>query len=121
VLRLGVAFVFLGLLLPAAGVGSTASGLRGHVTLSPAGPVCIEGEACTKPARGVLLTFRRDGRVRASVRTTQDGTYRVLLRPGRYAVFAPGFRIGTGVTPPAVRVLADRVARVDLEIDTGIQ
>jgi len=45
----------------------------------------------------------------------------VLLPPGWYGVVAPGYRIGRGVTPPRVRVSSGGIARVDLEIDTGIQ
>lgn len=97
------------------------SGLRGLVTLYPATPVCIEDEPCSKPAADVMLQFRRGGRVAARVRTRADGSYRVMLAPGRYAVVAPQYRRGTGVTPRTVLVRKGRVARIDLEIDTGIQ
>lgn len=120
--RSAVLFVLLPLLTLAPTAGSTStSGVRGKVTLSPASPVCIEDEPCSKPARGVLLVFRRDGRVAARVLTTQEATYRVALAPGRYAVSAPAFRRGSGVTPPRVRVLRGTFVRVDLDIDTGIQ
>ena len=99
----------------------TTSGLRGKVTLYPARPVCAEDDPCTKPAPGALLVFKRDGRVAARVTTRQDATYRVLLAPGRYAVVAPRYRRGSGVTPATVRVFRGRIARVDLQIDTGIQ
>jgi hypothetical protein len=100
---------------------ATASGLRGKVTLYPARPVCVEDEPCSKPAPGALLVFRRDGRVAARVTTTKEATYRVLLAPGAYTVSAPAYRHGSGVTPHTVRVRKGLVARVDLEIDTGIQ
>lgn len=100
---------------------ATRSGLRGLVTLSPTRPVCLEEQPCSKPAAGVVLVFRRDGGSVTRVTTRLDGTYRVFLRPGRYAVVAPRYRFGSGVTPRTVRVPRGRVARVDLEIDTGIQ
>jgi hypothetical protein len=97
------------------------SGLRGSVTLYPASPVCIEGDPCGKPAAHKLLVFRRDGRVVARVETRADGTYRVMLAPGRYGVAAPQYRRGVGVTPPTVLVRRAKITRIDLEIDTGIQ
>jgi hypothetical protein len=100
---------------------ASGSGVRGLVTLSPTRPVCLEEQPCSKPAVNVVLVFRRDDRVVARVTTRADGTYRVLLRPGRYTVVAPQYRIGSGVTPRTVRVPRGRVAHVDLEIDTGIQ
>jgi hypothetical protein len=107
--------------LPASAGTAAKSGLRGTVTLFPATPVCIEGELCSQPAANALLVFRRDGRVAARVETRTDGTYRVILAPGRYSVIAPQYRRGTGVTPRKVLVPRGRIARIDLEIDTGIQ
>lgn len=100
---------------------ATGSGLRGLVTLSPTRPVCIEEQPCSKPAASVVLMFRRDGGFVTRVTTRADGTYRVLLRPGRYTVVAPRYRLGSGITPHTVRVPRGRVARLDFEIDTGIQ
>jgi hypothetical protein len=105
----------------AATASTPVSGLRGLVTLSPTRPVCIEGQPCTKPAAHVLVVFRRDGVVVRRVTTGARGWYKVLLRPGIYTVVAPRYVIGSGVTPRTVRVWKGRVARVDLEIDTGIQ
>jgi hypothetical protein len=121
--RLGVACLSLVLfaLVPAVGAASTTSGLRGKVTVSPSRPVCIEGQPCSKPAPGVLVVFRRDGRIVARVTTRADATYRVVLPPGTYTITAPQYRRGSGVTPKTVRVPKGRIAHVDLEIDTGIQ
>lgn len=99
----------------------TGSGLRGLVTLSPTRPICLEGQPCSKPAAGAVVAFRRNGRAVARVTTRPDGTYRVGLRPGTYTVVAPRYRVGSGVTPRTVRVPKERVARIDFEIDTGIQ
>lgn len=108
-------------LVSAASSVTIGSGLRGKVTLSPASPVCVEDEPCTKPAPGVLLVFRRKGLVAAKVTTTQNATYRARLRPGVYTVTAPAYRRGSGVSPGTVRVRKGYMTRVDLEIDTGIQ
>jgi hypothetical protein len=118
-----VVVLVLAVLAPieAASEFATGSGLRGLVTLSPTRPVCLEEQPCSRPAAGVVLVFRRNGRAVARVTTRANGTYRVLLRPGRYTVVAPRYRFGSGITPQTVRVPRGRVARVDLEIDTGIQ
>ena len=97
------------------------SGLRGLVTLSPTRPVCLEDQPCSKPAAGVVLVFRSVGGSATRVTTRADGTYRVLLRPGRYEVVTPRYRFGSGIRPQAVRVPRGRVAHLDFEIDTGIQ
>jgi hypothetical protein len=121
--RVGVVVLILTFLalVPASGSASVGSGLRGRVTLSPTRPVCIEDEPCSRPAPGVLIAFRREGRVVARVITRSDATYRVALVPGVYSVAAPLYRRGSGVTPRTVRVPKGRFAHVDLEIDTGIQ
>jgi hypothetical protein len=123
--RLGIVVAVLAatLLAPTASpsASATASGLRGKVTLYPARPVCTEDDPCTKPARGALLVFKRNGRIAARVTTTGEAMYRVLLAPGAYTVLAPQYRVGSGVTPKVVRVPRGRIARVDLQIDTGIQ
>jgi hypothetical protein len=121
--RLVVALVALSVLAPisAASGSSASSGLRGLVTLSPTRPVCLEEQPCSKPAVGVVLVFRGDGGSITRVTTRADGTYRVSLRPGRYTVAAPRYRVGSGITPQTVRVPRGRVAHLDFEIDTGIQ
>jgi hypothetical protein len=100
---------------------SHVSGLRGIVMRGPTKPVCTETEPCEAPAAGVLLRFARSGRIVARVQTNGAGAYRVLLRPGRYAVTTRQRGPGSGLTPNVVRVPAGRIARVDLHLDTGIQ
>jgi hypothetical protein len=97
------------------------SGLRGLVMQGPTAPVCRADDPCEEPARGILLQFRRGGKVVAEVKTTRAGRYSVRLRAGSYAVKTPRRRVGTGLTPRVVRVLRGRIARVDFHLDTGIQ
>jgi hypothetical protein len=117
-------FAALALALFFAGAAASApvSGLHGVVMEGPITPVCRVGVPCEKPAAGIVLQFKRAGRVAARVKTTAKGTYRVRLRPGTYAVGTfPRRRIGTGLTPRTVRVPKGRVARRDFHLDTGLQ
>jgi hypothetical protein len=99
----------------------TASGLRGVVMRGPTSPICRVGDPCEEPARGLLLQFRRDGRIVKQVRTSRTGWYRVLLRRGRYAVTTPGVRPTARLQPQLVSVRRGRVLRRDFHLDTGIQ
>jgi hypothetical protein len=97
------------------------SGLRGVVTRSPIMPVCMEGVPCSAPAKNTPLVFFRAGR---SVRTQTDslGHYRIALVPGWWRVRTAAVpRIGSGIEPHTVRVLAGRFRVVNLDIDTGIR
>jgi hypothetical protein len=114
----------LALALFFAGAASSApgSGLHGIVMEGPTKPICREGVPCEKPAAGIVLQFKRAGRVVARVRTTAKGTYRVRLRVGTYSVSTvPPRPAGKGLTPRTVRVPKGRIARRDFHLDTGIQ
>ena len=97
------------------------SGLRGVATRSPITPVCIEGVPCSAPAKNTLLVFsNRERSVRT--RTNSVGRYRVALAPGWWSVrTATVPRIGSGIEPHIVRVVAARFRVVNLDIDTGIR
>lgn len=77
------------LALPAAFAGwasgsvAATEGLYGEVTMSPARPGC---SSCEQPLAGARLAFLRDGEVVASVRTNEEGGYRVALSAGTYSV-----------------------------------
>jgi hypothetical protein len=97
------------------------SGLRGLVTRSPIMPVCMEGVPCSAPAKNTRLVFFRNGK---SVRARTDGTghYRIALAPGWWNVRTVALpRIGSGISPNRVRVLASRFRVVTFDIDTGIR
>ena len=111
---LALASVFAG-----ASDSRNAAGLRGIVMRGPTSPVC-DG-SCEAPAKGLVLQFRRNGELKAQVKTSRAGWYLVHLRAGRYAVTTPGLRPRERLTPQVVRVPRGRVGRVDLRLDTGLQ
>ena len=121
--RRAIPGIGLAALILVAGASATtpATGLRGTVTLSPTRPVCIEGQPCSKPASGFVLSFSRNGHVLRRVTTRPDGGYRIVLARGWYAVsFAPR-QVPRTIAPTSVRVVAGRMTRVDFEIDTGLR
>jgi hypothetical protein len=113
-------------LVPAA-LGATSthdialSGLRGIVTRSPITPVCRQGVPCSAPAKNTSLVFSR-GEKSVKTQTDSFGHYRIALAPGWWNVrTATVPRIGSGIEPHTVRVLAARFRVVNLDIDTGIR
>lgn len=96
------------------------SGLTGVVMRGPITPVCQEGVPCEAPAR-VTLVFSRPGHQAARVRTCADGSYRIRLLPGRYAVRTTEPAFERRVEPARVTVLRGRFARADFRIETGIR
>ena len=108
-----------------AGAATSSSGLRGIVMRGPIAPVCAVDQPCDAPAKDVTLVFSRGEVVRRTT-TNENGRYRVALAPGLYSVRLGKAqrqvqRIGRGLQPTRVRVLADRFRRVDFTIDTGIR
>src|SRR5919197_6517451 len=80
----------------------------------PTSPVCKIGVPCERPVAGLVLEFKRGGRVIARVKTTAKGTYRVRLRAASYSVTTvPPRRVGTGLTPKSVRVRKALMSRRD--------
>jgi hypothetical protein len=112
-----------GLAVASGAEGATGTGLFGLVTRGPTAPVCVAGRPCSKPAAGTVLVFSRGGSaVHATARA--DGTYRVRLAPGVYAVRAASGGLATGsggLEPASVRVRPGSARRVDFSIDTGIR
>jgi hypothetical protein len=117
---LATAVLAFALTASAAG-GAVGSGLKGVVLIDPAYPVCRVGQPCTKPARYVTLTFAHQGRVVARTKTGADGSYRITLKPGTYAVAAPRERVGSQLEPRRVAVRTGRYRRVVFKLDIGIQ
>ena len=119
-LVLGSAMLALASAFAGAADSRNASGLRGVVMRGPTTPVCYD-DSCEAPAKGLVLQFRRNGQIKAQVKTSQTGGYRVTLRPGKYGVTTPALRPYQRLTPQLVRVPRGRVGRVDLHLETGLQ
>jgi hypothetical protein len=118
--------VVLAACLLAAGSGTASGGtrsavLQGTVLAAPATPVCMPRIPCMRPAAGVVLAFFRGGRVGGRVTTASDGSYRVALAPGLYAVRVVRPTGVRRLTPAAVRVYASQVKRLTFYLDTGIR
>jgi hypothetical protein len=104
------------------GSGSkTSSGLYGKVLISPAEPVCRQGEPCGRPAAGYTLVFSDNGEIAGRTKTDKQGHYRIELGPGRYTIGLPSERAIKGFTPPAATVPSGRYAKLDFSLDIGIR
>jgi hypothetical protein len=95
-------------------------GLHGVVTKGPTMPVCRVGQPCSAPAQ-VTLVFRRPGHVYRT-RSGSDGSYRVRLPAGIYAVSTvERIGISPNIRPRNVKVRTGHDDRLDFSIDTGIR
>jgi hypothetical protein len=101
--------------------GASPTGLRGVVLVDPAYPVCQIGQPCTAPAKHVWLVFSRRGRAVARTRTASDGSYRIALAPGAFAVSSPHHTLSRGLQPRRVVVRLRGYRRVDFRLDIGIR
>ena len=109
-----------------AGTGTAAGGTRsavlhGTVLAAPAAPVCMPRIPCMHPAGGVVLSFSREGLVRARVTTDADGGYRLALGAGTYSVRVTHPAGVRRVRPSVVTLLRGQVKRVTFYLDTGIR
>ena len=96
--------------------------LHGVVMRGPITPVCRVGMPCNEPARGAVLVFSRGGQVAARVTVGLHGRYTVRLAAGTYLVRQPSApRIGFGIRPDRVSVVAGASTRANFFIDTGIR
>jgi hypothetical protein len=95
-----------------------SSGVRGVVMRGPIHPVCRVEEPCTAAAKRVVLHFV--GRYSSGwTKTDLRGRYSIALTPGAYTVKIPSAKFG--YRPRAVTVRANRVAVLNVTIDTGIR
>jgi hypothetical protein len=101
-----------------AGAASMPNGLYGVVTRGPITPVCKVGTPCSAPASGAVLVFLRKGHEQGRVRAQHDGSYRIALPAGTYAVRVLPAR---PLQPGAAWVRAAHFRHVDFSIDTGIR
>ena len=98
---------------------ATSSGLYGHVRRGPVMPVCRSGVPCFAPTRAPLIFSRGSDAPAVRVVPAVDGSYRIVLAPGFYAVTTTP-RTGS-LKPARVRIRAGHMDRVDFLVDTGIR
>jgi hypothetical protein len=95
---------------------AASGGLHGTVTRGPITPTCIQDEPCSAPAKGLTLSFSKNGVIVARVKTGDDGSYRVRLPAGTYFVLG-----GQPVRPQHVNVRDSGFRQVDFSFDTKIR
>ncbi len=103
------------------GGATPLNGLYGLVKKGPIVPVCREGEPCDAPVQ-VTLVFSRRGKAVARTRSRKDGSYRIGLAAGIYAVrTVERIGIARNLTPHNVKVRRGHWDRINFHIDTGIR
>lgn len=108
------------------GGGSAAdSGVEGIVLAGPQCPVNIEGTPCPDQPIDVeiLVTDTSSGEQVTTVRSGEDGRFRIPLEPGTYLLrpVPDGYARPPVGAPKTVTVRAGEFAEVTLEVDTGIR
>ena len=120
-LFLATAAVGLVVFVAAATAGRSGSGVRGELLIDPGYPVCRVNQPCTRPAPHVVLVFSRYGRLAKRTKTSDDGTFRIALRPGVYSVTAPGNTRLRDLDPSRVVVPRRHYRRQTFKLDIGIR
>jgi len=102
----------------ASGAGDT--GIRGVVLSGPSCPVEQAGSPCPDRPLATELEVVRGSSVVATVRSGDDGRFRVALEPGVYTIRAAsgGF---PSLRPVQVRVPSAAYANITLTFDSGIR
>lgn len=105
-----------------AGAAPLPQGIRGYVTLGPTCPVQRVGETCERPY-AATMSLRRLGSTAPArtVRSGDDGRFRVALRVGRYRLTPRHSAPFPHAEPQTVIVRAGRFTRVTVAFDTGIR
>jgi hypothetical protein len=97
-----------------ADAATVASGLQGKV-VEFGGGACAEGTDCKAPLAGAVLAFSRSGAT-VRTRTHDDGSYRVRLAPGVYAVRVVGQGPRTRIQPSTTAVRRARFRVVEFVV-----
>lgn len=117
------------LVVLAAGCGATpaedrGAGVEGRVTIGPQCPVVQEGSPCPDAPYVATVQLLADGEVVASVRSGEDGAFRIPAEPGAYTVRAEPSTPGDLASAPdvsGVTVTPGAFTRVDIVFDSGIR
>ena len=107
---------------PAAVSARPDSGIRGNVVYGPTCPVERPGERCERPYDATLrIRVRKTNKIVKTVRSGEDGRFKVRLRPGRYVVEpVSGNPYPRAESVPAT-VHAHKFTRVTISFDSGIR
>ena len=100
------------------------SGVKGRVFIGPLCPVVQEGVPCPDaPYEASIRVRRASGKVVKTVRSGEDGRFRVNLAPGRYMLvpLSPHEGAPPYAGPLTVRVRAHGFTRVTISYDSGIR
>jgi Carboxypeptidase regulatory-like domain len=116
-----VAVIAMALAACAAGASAPAGGIHGTVTAGPTCPVEHAGTPCPPaPWSGTIRATAADGTT-YDASTDAEGSYRLALPDGTYAV-APVTSGGPqSAKPVTVTVQGGATQTVDLQVDTGIR
>lgn len=68
-----------------------------------------------------MLVFTRKGRKPRRIRTSDDGSFRITLKPGAYAVAAPGEGRMRKLDPTRAVVVRGRYRPLIFKLDVGIR
>jgi hypothetical protein len=131
-MKLVLALALLGLLAgpgsaraarsPESAAARIDSGVRGKVLYGPTCPVERQGEQCVRPYDATLHIRRLlTHRLVATVRSGDDGHFRVRLAPGRYVIEPVSKKPYPHAAPLTVVVKRHRFTRVTINYDSGIR
>jgi hypothetical protein len=129
---MGLAAVAAGLTLTLSGCGKQgpsssggpAQGVMGTVTEGPVCPVSRPGQRCRdKRIAAGLKVLGASGQVVKRARASRDGTFRIVLGPGRYVLVA---KPSNGALLPRslrqqLNVRRGHFERIRLHLDSGIR
>jgi hypothetical protein len=131
-MRRNVVILAAAILLAACGGGAVTggtgdsnegvSGIRGRVLLGPTCPVEVVGSPCPdRPIQATVRVLQGDVLVK-SVRSGEDGRFRIELDPGAYTLLAEVAPDGVqSAAPVDVRVPQAGYADVSVHVDSGIR
>jgi hypothetical protein len=116
--------VVAALLLVAALVHQTDTGVKGVVTIGPTCPVERPGDPnCRdKPYRATMKIVRaRGGALVKKFSSQADGHFTVHVDAGRYVIEKTGRAVLPSLRPIAVTVTHHRFTRVSVQYDSGLR
>jgi hypothetical protein len=119
-----IATIVLALMLAAcASEPSMSSGIDGIVLYGPVCPVETVSSPCPdRPYQAdVRIVERTSGRTVATVRSGDDGRFRIALEPGEYTLQAVADTPIGGGKPVDVTVVAGEYVQVTVPVDSGIR